>query len=360
MSESFEKLNEFEYKELKQFVPESLLLEKDDEDGILGSIIDRGLSFVPRAIRFKKAKKVMKKALEGFNVKAKKLIDKFASGFGSKVDKVVKEYERLKKEKVDPLLKDGKDEEAAEIIDSQRKELEEWKKNQIATLDKGIEDVLQAYTNSIENRIEKPGFVLNVELSEKGKGELRAKWQELAATQKMKVDEYKTNLISSKGWKKVDSILAEMNSFVKARKHGEGEIDIFVQDIVPTRAGYRVKVHIRTYGKRFNLKEKGIVIGTDPSKMELGPNTRAQKEVGTYQYNIRPYEILVQNVSKDKETFVRPYMIIRERKEPVYGDIASLDVREKSKEEMKRGEEFIRGTSSQIEPGAEEREFKNP
>jgi len=71
--------------------------------------------------------------------------------------------------------------------------LDDYKKEQMQTLDKGIEDVLGAYTTSIENRIQNPGFVLNVELSEKGKGELRAKWQELSALQKIEIDKEKLN-----------------------------------------------------------------------------------------------------------------------------------------------------------------------
>jgi len=93
MNESFESLEQ--YKPKKIIVNESLLEAKDD--GILGSIVDKGLSFVPRAMRFKKAKKVMKKFLAGYTKKAKNLISKFASSMKSKVNKIEKEVEQLKK-----------------------------------------------------------------------------------------------------------------------------------------------------------------------------------------------------------------------------------------------------------------------
>lgn len=172
--ESFESLHNYQPEENKIFINESLLLEKDDE-GVFGTIIDRGLSFVPRAIRFKKAKKVMKKALAGYTNKAKNLIKKFSQSFKRKVDTIEKEYLDVKENKVVPLVKEGKREEAVKLMKEQLKELEDYKKQQMQVLSKGIEDVLTSYTHSIDKRIDNPGFVLNVELSEKGKGELKAK-----------------------------------------------------------------------------------------------------------------------------------------------------------------------------------------
>ncbi|HUW44227.1 MAG TPA: hypothetical protein VMW50_00375 [Dehalococcoidia bacterium] len=338
--ESFESLHNYQPEENKIFINESLLLEKDDE-GVFGTIIDRGLSFVPRAIRFKKAKKVMKKALAGYTNKAKNLIKKFSQSFKRKVDTIEKEYLDVKENKVVPLVKEGKREEAVKLMKEQLKELEDYKKQQMQVLSKGIEDVLTSYTHSIDKRIDNPGFVLNVELSEKGKGELKAKWQELVAIQNIKIDEAKTELIKSEGWKKLDDMISEITGFIESRRGG-GDADVVfkVHDIVPLPGEeYLVRVHLRVAGGRPEVEEKGVLVGEDPESLEYGEKgIKKVQEVGTYQYNARPYKILIKASPED---FVRPYLKVKGKSEPYYGDAASLDVRGKSKEEKMRGDVTI-------------------
>lgn len=336
--ESFESLETYKPFDNKVLVNEALVEAKGDDDGVLGSIIDRGLTFVPRAMRFKKAKKVMKKSLVGYTKKAKNLIQKFTKSLNVKVDKVANEYKKLKKEKILPLLEEGKREEAIKLAKDQLKELEEYKKQQMESLSKGINQILESYTSSINNRIDNPGFVLNVELSERGKGELKAKWQELVAIQNTKIDEYKTDIIKSEGWKKLDEMISELSGFVEQRRHsGDADVIFKVHDIVPQSTGeYLVRVHLRVAGGRPEVEEKGVLVGKNPEDLELGEGgVRKIQEVGTYQYNARPYKLIVKGSPED---FVRPYMKVKNRVEPYYGDAASLDVREKSKEEKMRGD----------------------
>jgi len=337
--DSFERLDEYQSENSNYLVPEQLF--EADDDGVFGKLIDRGLSFVPRAMRFKKAKKIMGKSLRGFTSKAKNLVKKFSAGFKAKVGVIDKEYTKLMKEKIKPLIEEDKHQEAVQIIEAQKKELEDYKKEQMNILDKGIEDILGSYTTSIENRIQNPGFVLNVELSEKGKGELRAKWQELAAIQKIEVDKEKTKLISSPGWRRLDEIIGEMNAFIKKRKGSDADIDVFVQDIDPQADGaYLVKTHVRISGGRPTLKEKGLIVGSDSTKMDYGAGTRTIKVTGSYQYNTRPYDLTIRASATD---FVRPYLIFKDIAQPVYGDIASLNVRAKTKAEKREGDDRIVG-----------------
>ena len=337
--DSFERLDEYQSENSNYLVPEQLF--EADDDGVFGKLIDRGLSFVPRAMRFKKAKKIMGKSLRGFTSKAKNLVKKFSAGFKAKVGVIDKEYTKLMKEKIKPLIEEDKHQEAVQIIEAQKKELEDYKKEQMNILDKGIEDILGSYTTSIENRIQNPGFVLNVELSEKGKGELRAKWQELAAIQKIEVDKEKTKLISSPGWRRLDEIIGEMNAFIKKRKGSDADIDVFIQDIEPQAEGsYLVKTHVRVSGGRPTLKEKGLIVGRDANKMDYGVGTRTVKVTGSYQYNTRPYSL---GINANAEDFVRPYLIFKDMANPVYGDIASLDVRAKTKAEKREGDDRIVG-----------------
>lgn len=343
VKESFESLNEYKSSNDKYFVNESLLLEADD-DGVLGKIVDRGLTFVPRAMRFKKAKKIMKKYLEAYTKKSKNLVSKFTKSLNKKVNNIESEYKKFKNEKLQPLLEEGKKEEALKLAKSQLTELEEYKKEQIQQLNKGIEGILNSYTKSVEHRIDNPGFVLNVELSEKGKGELKAKWAELVAIQNTKIDEYRSAIIKSEGWKTLDSIISELTGLVEERGHG-GEIDtIFnVHDIVPQEGDgeYLVRVHLRLAGGRPEVLEKGVLVGDDPEELSINQaGVRKIKEVGTYQYNARPYKLLVKG---DPSEYVLPYIVIKLRKsdknEVIYAEApASLDVRRKSKEEKMRGD----------------------
>ena len=338
--DSFERLNEYQGEASNYLVPEQLF-EADDE-GVFGKLIDRGLSFVPRAMRFKKAKKIMRKSLAGFTSKAKALVSKFSAGFKAKVETIDKEYKKLIKEKVQPLIDEGKNKEAVELLESQKKELEDYKKEQMAVLDKGIDDILGAYTNSINHRIDNPGFVLNVELSEKGKGELKAKWEELAAMQKIEIDKEKTKLITSTGWRRLGDMIAEMNGLIKNKRGVDADVDIFIQDNIRIRPDtYMVKVHIRVQGGRPTLQEKGILIGSDAEKLNYEGGVRTVKVTGTYQYNTRPFDLEVQ--AKENE-FVRPYLIFKDTNQPYYGDIAAFSqARDKSDAGKKTGDDRIKG-----------------
>jgi hypothetical protein len=342
MNESFESLEQ--YKPKKIIVNESLLEAKDD--GMLGTIVDRGLSFVPRAMRFKKAKKVMKKYLAGYTKKAKNLISKFASSMKSKVNKIEKEVEQLKNGKLKDLLENDKKEEAVKLVKEHLSELESWKKEQMNSLNKGIDEILNSYSSSLNNRIDNPGFILNVELSGKGKGELKAKWQELVAIQNTKIDEYKTNLIRSAGWKKLDEIISELSGFVETKRGGhDADFDFEVYDAIPKGEGeFLVRVHLRVSGGRPTVKEKGVLIGGDPDKLELGNSgVKRVKETGEYQYNMRPYKLLV---SASKGDYIVPYLIIKDKHEPVYGDAFPLELGGKSREEILRGKASVSTAAS--------------
>jgi len=351
--ESFESLEDYQISEsFEPLVNESLILEKGNEDeGALGKIIDRGLTFVPRAMRFKKAKKIMAKYLGAYTKKSKNLISKFAKSFLKKVEIVEKEYNELKEKKIKPLINDGETATAVKLMKEQLKEIENYKKDQMSTLDKSISSVLDAYTSSINHRIDNPGFILNVELSERGKGELKAKWQELIGIQQSKVEESKTELIKSEGWKKLDQMISEMTSFVESRGTGSSaDVEMFVQDLVK-RSGsgeYEVKVHLRVQHGRVSVKEKGVLIGSDLEDLELKAGSRKVKVTGTYQYNAKGFNLIF---SGDENDLVRPYMLVNDVPEPFYGDAAlcknardeatTPEEKRAEKERIKKGDDRI-------------------
>ncbi len=323
---SFVSLNEYSSEEKNPVVPEHLILEKDDDDGVIGNIIDRGLTFVPRAVRFKKAKRIMKKSLSGYISKAKRVIDKFAKSFQTKVNTIDPEYKSLKK-KVDKLVAEDKDAEAKTAMETHLKELTDYKKDQMAILDKAIEDIFSAYTNAVDKRIDSEGFVLNVELSEKGKGELKAKWQELGAGAKMKIDEHKTGLIKSAGWKRIDAIISEIAAFIESRKYSSAieSADFHVESIKPYEKNakyWRVHAFLRISGARLKTKEKGLLIGPNPDQLDLRSASKVIKFTGTNRYQLGGWKSQV--LKTDPEWYIRPYILTKEIQAPIYGDTSQI------------------------------------
>jgi len=323
----FISLDEYISEEKFSVVNETMILEKgEDDEGPIGHIINRGLTYVPRAIRFSKAKKIMRRSLVKFISKAKNVVDKFAKSFQTKVATINPEYEKLKKE-VYALVEEGKDVDAKNIMEQQLKELEDYQKDQMAILDKAISDIFQAYTKSIENRIDQPGFVLNVELSEKGKGELKAKWEELGASAKMKIDEHKTVLVQSKGWKKIDNMIAEIKAFVESRKYA-GSLagaDFFIERLIELEYAYKVSVIFRVSGARFKTMEKGLLIADDESQLEKGKGAKVLRYEGSNRFQLGGFKMSLDKDKVPKGSWIRPYIVVKEVSEPIYGEAAELD-----------------------------------
>jgi len=339
--ESFISLNEYSSENKPLLVSETMILEKgrDEDEKTFGKIIDRGLSFVPRAMRFKKAKKIMRKSLTKYIKKAKKVIDKFSKSFQIKVNTIDPEYKKLKKE-VDVMVLDGKDVEAKAAMEVHLKELEAYKKEQMQILDEGIENIFKAYTTAIDERIDAPGFVLNVELSEKGKGELKAKWQEFGAIAKLKIDEHKTALIKSKGWKRIDEIIAEIKAFIESRKYASeiADADFLIENIREEEHNFRVTVLFRISGARLKAVEKGLLISEDPDKLELDKGATVKKFTGTNRYQLGGFKERIPKVSLDN--YIRPYIVVKEIKKPMYGDIVKIRT-------------FLSGKKDNIDAGSE-------
>jgi len=329
MSENkFIPLNEYSSEKKPLLVSETMILEKgEDEDGAFGKIIDRGLSFVPRAMRFGKAKKIMKKSLNKYIKKSKKVIDSFSKSFQTKVATIEPEYKALKK-KVDAFVLEGKDLEAKSAMEVHLKELHDYKKDQMQILDNGIQSIFDAYTNAIDQRIDSPGFVLNVDLSEKGKGELKAKWQQLGSIAKMKIDEHKTNLIQSKGWKKIDEIIAEINAFIEQRRYAGAIADseFFIESLIQNADGYVVKVLFRMSGARLKCTGKGLIFANHSDIEQIRVNFKNEHKepyVGTNKLQLSGFKMAFSG-STDPETYLVPYLTVKEQKDPIIGQPAQI------------------------------------
>jgi hypothetical protein len=324
MKESFESLYEYQSKNIKSFVPESLL-EADDKSGPIGNIIDKAMSFVPRAVRFRKAKRTMAAALNAFEKKAKNIIKEYDKSVTERVKVIDKNYKSFMSDKIKPLLSGdgeqnpGNTNQALKLVESALKEYEKYKKDMLDRLDKEIEGILDSYTKALEKRFDSPGFVLNVELSEKGKGELKAKWLELAAIKRMKIDEYKLQSAESAGMSRLDEIISEMDSFVENRKYttGKSRIDFRIEYAKELGNGsYDVRVFLRSgVGSRPVATEKGLIYGPEDKMSLTDPGANWVTDPDTA---FRLYTLRISGVKP--EDFVRPYVKIKGVSGVQYGE----------------------------------------
>ena len=319
---SFESLYEYDKDSNGKFIiVNESLFEASDDDKAVGNIIDKGLSFIPRAMRFKKAKNTMKKTLNKYIAKSKNVISEFAKSSKSKIENIDKEYKKLVKTKIEPLIASEKSEDAVVILEKFTKELEEYKSTQIQILDKSVESILAAYTTAIDKRIDSPGFVFNVELSEKGKGEIKANWQELTSTANMKIDEHKTAMIlKNESYKKLDSIIAEVTSFINSNKGVTGDVNFETYEIVQKGENkYRISSRLLMRGQRLPVSGKGIIITNNPNS----PETSGKN----YKYNGRnaltasPYHM---DITASMEDYIIPWMKFSTVKKTLYGDVVQI------------------------------------
>lgn len=309
MKESFESLYEYQQDNKKVLVQENLILEADDKSGPIGTIIDRGLSFVPRAVRFKKAKKTMKIAIHKFDEKSRKVIDASKKSISKRVDKIEQQYKDFMATKVKPLVDAEKYSEAVSLVNTEMAEYEGYKKDMLAQLEKSVDNVLSEYTKAIETRIDKPGFVFNVELSDKGKGELKAKWQELVSVQRLKIDEYKMEIASASGLSRLDEMISKMKGFVAEKKYSYGSsyLELYVDKVTmnPGSKTYNVHVWVRAAASRLKVEAKGLVWGDSPDLKIGEPGVKAAKETKDPKA-FRVYWMTLSGV--DENTYVAPWM----------------------------------------------------
>jgi hypothetical protein len=190
----------------------SLFEANDDSDDVLSTPISRVASFPARALRFRKAKSVMLKYAKKILAKTDKIIKKFELEIDKSVPQITRRGEDLQKE-LDSAKKSGDEIGARAIINQQKKFTQDVKKNQddrVNTLNQAIENLITTYTTAIHKRIDEPGYVLKVELSEKGKAELKFMWEELISGIKQKSYEKLVKIINNKNIKGLESLVARL------------------------------------------------------------------------------------------------------------------------------------------------------
>lgn len=203
-------------KELTQIICEEYniipLLEDKDNDGGISTPFQRMFSFPSRAIRYRKAKNVMSKYAKKILSRSQKIIKKFEG----ELEKSIIEIEKKGNDLQDQLLKArnaGKYMEEKAIINQQKKFKADVEKNQsdrINHLNQSIDSLISAYTTGIHKRIDEPGYILKVELSEKGKTDLKFLWEEYISTIKQQIYEKLIQIINNKHVKGMESLIAKL------------------------------------------------------------------------------------------------------------------------------------------------------
>lgn len=296
-------------------------LYEDDEKGIIGSIIDRTASFVPRAMRYRKAKKTMGSFLNGFDKKTDNLIKNFESNLDKMASTTRNNYKVFKKKKIDPLMATDKIDQAVNLSAIYKKELESIKSNELKKIKDAVHKVMDHYTAAMDKRIETPGFVINVELSEKGKGKLKAKWSELSSIKLMEADEKLSRLMDNESLSDIDSIISELDAFIEEHKYsyGKNTIDFYISTIEKVGTDkFRIEVFLRSPGHRHSLSEKGILIADDANKLIDHKHSKLVKMKNLY---FSSFSIVV--TAKDTD-YVRPYLKLTKAVKPIYGDIEHI------------------------------------
>ena len=188
------------------------LLEADNEDGVLSTPFSRAASFPARAIRYKKAKSVMNKYEKKILSKIDKIIDKFEGEINKSIPQITKRGEDLQRQ-LEVAKKSGGDVEAKSIVNQQKKFNEDVKKSQdsrVNTLNQTIENLITTYTTAIHKRIDEPGYVLKVEISDKGKADLKFIWEEKVAAIKQQAYEKLVRIINNKNIKSLESLVSRL------------------------------------------------------------------------------------------------------------------------------------------------------
>ena len=188
------------------------LLEKgnSDDDDKLTTPFSRMLSFPARAIRYRKAKNVMIRYSRKILSRVEKIIRKFEGELDKSIFQITQKGQDLEAQ-LKKAKSSGNETEVRAVVNQQKKFKVDVEKNQEARvqhLNQSIDNLIQAYTNGITKRIDEPGYVLKVELSDRGKADLKFLWEEYVSKIKQQTYEKLIKIINNKHVKGLEKMLA--------------------------------------------------------------------------------------------------------------------------------------------------------
>jgi len=170
------------------------------------------LTYPARAIRYRKAKNVMIRYSKKIISKVEKIIRKFESELDKSITQITQKGEDLQKQ-LERAKKIEDETEVRAVVNQQKKFKSEVEKNQEARvqhLNQSIDNLIQAYTQGIHKRIEQPGYVLKVELSDKGQADLKFLWEEYTSKIKQMTYEKLIKIINNKHVKGLEKLISRL------------------------------------------------------------------------------------------------------------------------------------------------------
>ncbi len=191
------------------------LLEKgssNDDDSTFTTPFKRMASFPARAIRYRKAKNIMIRYSKKIISKVEKIIRKFEGELDKSIIQITEKGKDLQSQ-LEKAKKSGDEVEVRAVVNQQKKFKADIEKNQEARvqhLNQSIDNLIQAYTNGITKRIDEPGYVLKVELSDKGKADLKFLWEEYISRIKQQTYEKLIKIINNKHVKGLEKMIARL------------------------------------------------------------------------------------------------------------------------------------------------------
>jgi hypothetical protein len=170
---------------------------------------------------------------------------------------------------------------------------------------------------------------LKAELSEKGKGRLRATWQEIVAEERLKTDEYKMKVMTDAGMSRLNEMISKMKGFIANKRNSalyggyKGGVSLTVKGAKIEDDG-RISVHVGARalsGSRPQVKHKGLNWGPDPNSLDLddsGSNPLTHPED-----TLTHYWIPIKGATE--EDYVRPWIVMENDPDnPRYGEAAQI------------------------------------
>jgi len=180
--------------------------------GVVTTPIERLGTYPLRAIRYRKTKAVIKKYESKISSRVDKIIKKFIQELDKSVPEITKRSDELQTA-LKTAREEGNEDKEESLITQIKKFNDDVKSNQnsrIDQLNQSIETLIQSYSEAINKRIENPGYIIKVELSDRGKADLKFLWEEKVASLRQDVYEKLIKIINDKNLKGLEAIQSDM------------------------------------------------------------------------------------------------------------------------------------------------------
>lgn len=188
----------------------------EGEDDGLTLPIERVFSFPFRSLRYWKVTKVMSRYSEKILKKANDLVQKYREELSKSMAEISQRAKDLKEELEKAQSSGDKIEIEAKKnqLDQFGRDVESHMKDRLGNLKNSIDKLMDTYTSAIHDRIEKKGYIISIELSPKGKADLKLIWEQYISKIKQMIYQKTIKLINEQDAKELDYLVNELKAIV--------------------------------------------------------------------------------------------------------------------------------------------------